>query len=181
MEVHLKSWAATSAVVALVLALVSGSTGVGAQTPSPSPSPSPSPAPQCSDQVDNDGDGFVDFPDDAACHATDDDSEEIHGDPAPTLVVIRYRDGDGSFVGQVSTALRACLRDRVVVVRREVSGRDPVLWRASTAPDGDWKTARFPRANGRFYAVAKPKFFRTSTGGFSMCSRKRSTTIRVHR
>lgn len=175
----MKTWAATSAVFALVLALISGATGVGAQTPAPSPSPSP--APQCSDKVDNDGDGKVDFPDDEGCYATDDDLEGNQGDPAPTEVLIRYRERDAAFVGEVRSAIRACPGERAVVVRRQIPGRDRVLWRASTAPDGDWKTGEFPRATGRFYAVAKAKFFRTSTGGFSICTETRSTTIRVRR
>jgi hypothetical protein len=45
-------------------------------TPSPTPEPTASPVPpQCSDGIDNDGDGFTDYPDDLKCTGPLDDDE----------------------------------------------------------------------------------------------------------
>lgn len=45
--------------------------------------PPPPPPPQCSDGVDNDGDGKIDFPDDPGCESPDDDSESPDPPPPP--------------------------------------------------------------------------------------------------
>jgi hypothetical protein len=45
-------------------------------TPSPTiPEPTPTPAPQCSDGIDNDSDGLIDFPLDLGCTGPDDNDE----------------------------------------------------------------------------------------------------------
>jgi large repetitive protein len=49
--------------------------------------------PQCSDGIDNDGDGLVDFPDDPGCTSPDDDSED--SPPSPQCSDGRDNDGDG--------------------------------------------------------------------------------------
>ena len=49
-------------------------------TPPPPPPPPPPPSPQCSDGVDNDGDGQTDFPDDPGCSSATDTTES----PNPT-------------------------------------------------------------------------------------------------
>src|SRR5262245_48781761 len=48
---------------------------------------------QCSDGIDNDGDGLVDFPDDPGCTSIEDDSEDSL--PAPQCSDGRDNDGDG--------------------------------------------------------------------------------------
>lgn len=40
-------------------------------------------APQCSDGIDNDGDGYVDYPDDPGCSSAADDDESDHPTPTP--------------------------------------------------------------------------------------------------
>ncbi len=49
--------------------------------------------PQCSDGIDNDGDGLIDFPDDPGCTSPDDDSEDSL--PSPQCSDGRDNDGDG--------------------------------------------------------------------------------------
>jgi len=44
-------------------------------TPEPSSTPTPTPAPECSDGIDNDGDGDTDYPNDGRCLSPDDNSE----------------------------------------------------------------------------------------------------------
>nr|HEX4317520.1 hypothetical protein [Kofleriaceae bacterium] len=50
-------------------------------------------APQCSDGIDNDGDGLIDFPDDPGCVSAEDDSEDSL--PSPACSDGRDNDGDG--------------------------------------------------------------------------------------
>src|ERR1041385_3292181 len=49
--------------------------------------------PQCSEGIENDGDGLGDFPDDPGCTSTEDDSED--SPPAPQCSDGRDNDGDG--------------------------------------------------------------------------------------
>ncbi len=49
--------------------------------------------PQCSDGIDNDGDGLIDFPDDPGCISTEDDSED--SPTSPQCSDGRDNDGDG--------------------------------------------------------------------------------------
>ena len=51
-----------------------------APTPIPTPTPTPVPLPACSNFTDDDGDGFVDFPDDPGCSSSSDDEEDIDAD-----------------------------------------------------------------------------------------------------
>jgi hypothetical protein len=51
------------------------------------------PAPQCSDGIDNDGDGAIDFPDDLGCVSPDDDTE--NSPTSPQCDDGRDNDGDG--------------------------------------------------------------------------------------
>jgi hypothetical protein len=44
-------------------------------TPEPTSTPTPTPAPECSDGIDNDGDGDTDYPNDGRCLSPDDNSE----------------------------------------------------------------------------------------------------------
>lgn len=44
-------------------------------TPAPTPEPTPTPVPECADGVDNDLDGWIDFPDDPSCTSPSFDSE----------------------------------------------------------------------------------------------------------
>lgn len=58
--------------------------------------PPPAPAPQCSDSVDNDGDGLVDFPADPGCtSATDNDETNVAPPPKPACSDGADNDGDG--------------------------------------------------------------------------------------
>ena len=50
----------------------------------PPPPPPPPPSPQCSDSVDNDGDGLIDYPADPGCgDASDDDETDVAPPPPP--------------------------------------------------------------------------------------------------
>jgi len=64
--------------------------GCGDDVPSNPDAPS---GPQCSDGVDNDGDGLVDYPDDLGCSDANDDTED--STPQPQCDDGRDNDGDG--------------------------------------------------------------------------------------
>lgn len=59
------------------------------------PGPPPPPPPQCSDGIDNDGDGFIDFPDDPGCVSPQDNNETDPVPPRPACSDGRDNDGDG--------------------------------------------------------------------------------------
>jgi hypothetical protein len=48
--------------------------------PTPTPTPTPVPPPECSNLKDDDGDGFVDFPQDPGCSSSSDEEENIDAD-----------------------------------------------------------------------------------------------------
>jgi CSLREA domain-containing protein len=53
------------------------------------------PATQCSDLVDNDGDGLIDYPADPGCESAADDSESPDPPPPPQCSDLQDNDGDG--------------------------------------------------------------------------------------
>ena len=66
------------------------------QSPSPSPSPTGPRIPQCSDEIDNDGDGLIDFGRDPGCSSPqDDDERDVGGETPPQCQNGRDDDGDG--------------------------------------------------------------------------------------
>jgi hypothetical protein len=153
----------------LLLMLVAAAVGAGTAAAEP---------PQCNDTVDNDGDGYVDFPEDPDCQDASDDAEAVTGHGFPATVTIRYSSRLDRFQGAVVDNRDECARDRVAVLKRVRRGQDRIMWRAATGPRGRWKSADFPRAHGKFYAVLKEKIFE-SNGTFLLCERDRSVTIRV--
>ena len=61
---------------------------------------------QCADEVDNDGDGLTDYPDDPDCASEDDNDEGPGCEHCNTLITIRYTKRE-QFLGQVPAELRS--------------------------------------------------------------------------
>lgn len=154
--------------VLMTVAVVGGSTPISAQAPPP----------ECSDGTDNDNDGATDFPDDQHCENPEDNSEYGHSDHL-NHVTIRFSERGDVFRGRVHASLNACKPNRAVIVRKAVPGKDEVVWRAGTDPEGRWRTKPFPRAQGRYYAFLPQQVVRTDEGYASCGQPDRSEAIRV--
>jgi hypothetical protein len=135
-------------------------------------SPSHPPA-ECSDGVDNDGDGEIDL-NDRDCRSADDPSE------APltqTSVTLRYkRRPPRGFTGQVGTGYARCQRGRRVVIRRTDHG---IVGRDRTDGDGNFFVP-FPPRRG-FYQARVLERTVTINGEPFTCSADRSPVIRTRR
>ena len=166
----------------------SGSATTSPTTTSPSPTPtqsSASPTPtnttsspppnQCSDGVDNDGDGAVDG-NDQGC--ADGDGDESTGDapPAqafPTTVSGRYDDGQNRHEGRVNAGPKRCEKGRKVVVKKVRVGRDKVVGSDTSNRAGAWSVTD-RGADGTYYSVAKKKTFTKADGTVVTCRSDRS-------
>jgi len=126
----------------------------------------------CDDGVDNDGDGFIDFPDDPGCTSDTDDSEEPFNVPEPTTtrharkVGISFDHQRGQLV--VTGRLRVpdgfvrCSRHMTVEVQQRLNGRWVTQTSDTTSRSGRYKAALEDLA-GRYRAVA-PKDRLTNAG-----------------
>lgn len=157
-------------ILLLCLALVGG-----ALSWAPAASAEP---PECGDGVDNDGDGFTDYPNDPECDSAE-DSPEIFGDGRfPTHITIRYDRREAHFIGELGNVPRGCLSDRLVRLKRPRQGRDHVVDRDRTDAHHVW-VIRKKDAHGKFYAVA-PRSERARRDGTTVqCARITSVTIIV--
>jgi hypothetical protein len=136
------------------------------------------PLPDCRDEVDNDNDGFIDFPDDFDCASPDDLSESVTSSQPVSNVTIRYEPERARFAGGLTTPDEPrCEPGRRVKVKKVRPGRNLVIGRDRTNRRGNWVVPR-RRPHGRFYAVAMPEFRFSDSEGVD-CARQRSVTIRV--
>jgi hypothetical protein len=124
---------------------------------------------QCDDDLDNDGDGRVDYPDDSGC-ASADDNDERDG-----VITLRYdgKDRGGSFKGAVVHTFVRCQRNRAVTLIRVRPGRDNKLASVLSNRRGNWRINR-PGSHGKFYVDVARKV----VDGFD-CSQDWSVTIIV--
>ncbi len=146
------------------------------------PGPDPDPEPQCSDGVDNDNDGFTDFPDDPDCDSVEDDSEADVGGRFATNLTIRY-DGDAqppAFKGKAGSGRRECKQGRTVLLKKVVPGPNRTVGQDTTNRRGNWRIVK-RRARGRFYAVVRGETKTADGGATLVCGRDRSVTIRIRR
>jgi len=141
------------------------------------------PPPECSDGVDNEGDGFGDFPEDPECSDAEDSSEgfgcpSYSGAASSCLasgVTIRYT-GD-RFTGAVAHARDECVIWRLVKLKKVLPGPNRTLGRDYTGSRGIWRIDAFPDPHGRFYAVAPETTVTDEDGTEVVCPRDRSVTI----
>jgi hypothetical protein len=138
----------------------------------------------CDDEVDNDGDGSTDYPDDPGCKSPDDNDEYNlppdcnNGDcEAESTITIRYSviHGRARFLGQLQTRVEECAPDREIVLKKPRPGPDLVVASDLTDDAGIWRIP-FPDASGRFYARSPVKRYENVS-----CLGDRSVTLRIQR
>lgn len=96
----------------------------------------------------------------------------------PVSLSIRYDKNRRQFLGSVRSPRPECRSHSAVVLKRGRPGRDQTIWRASSNDKGIWRSDRFPKARGRFRAVAEPKIaFITESGARLKCPGYKSVTI----
>src|SRR5262249_19509662 len=88
------------ALLVAALCVGAGACGGGAAPPLPAAPPPP----QCSDGVDNDGDGLIDFPQDPGCFGADDDDEfNVHPTACPPNDLVQDITAAGEATVTIST------------------------------------------------------------------------------
>ena len=145
--------------------------------------PPPPPAePQCSDGVDNDGDGAIDFPDDNDCDNIEDNNEADVGGRFPTAITIRYnrKATPPAFKGALASPRRECVVGRTIILKKKRPGKDRIVGRDTSNRRGNWEIVK-RRARGRYYAVVRGSSQTTAGGATVICGRDRSVTIAVTR
>ncbi len=144
--------------------------------------------PQCSDDVDNDGDGLVDAAD-PGCrdrqgnyNPNDNDETDVERQTrrVATTLTIRYNRASGKFKGAVGSARKRCQTRRFVTLKKKRSGRNRTVGSDNSNRFGNW-SVRKRRARGRFYAVVSRVVRTARNGDRLICLRDRSVTIRVRR
>jgi len=112
-------------------------------TPTPTPTPVPTPAPlsACSDGLDNDGDGFIDYPADPGCDDANDNDEfnQAPGEDLTTQLVINDDWGRG-YCAEV-TVTNSGISQIDWVVSFHIEGKVRNLWNAIWLQKGDTVTA----------------------------------------
>lgn len=156
----------------LALALLASLFAVPAQTALAEPA-------ECGDAIDNDNDGAADYPEDGDCNSAQDDSEATTSQPAPAYLTIRYDRGTRRFLGYLTDHVeRGCRSNRLVRVKKVVSGPNKVIGSDRTDGNYDWVIPK-ENARGRFYAVG-PEVTKLRRDGTTVtCDRLRSVTIRI--
>lgn len=124
---------------------------------------------QCSDGIDNDGDGDVDLAD-AGCTDLLDDSEDSD-QPVDAASTISAKFRRGAIKGKVGSDDPACVAGRKVVVKK---GTRKVG--SSTTKDSGAYSVKIGRKKGRFSATVKPS---TANGGTVNCLQKKSRIVKV--
>ena len=110
-------------------------------TPQPTPAPTPEPSFECSDGVDNDNDGLVDFPNDPGCDTANDDDEfnQTGGDEVTADVNINDDWGRGYCAQVTVTNNTSSQADWVVSFPIEGNVRN--MWSATYDQSGNTVTA----------------------------------------
>jgi Bacterial Ig-like domain (group 1) len=137
------------------------------------------PVTECSDGIDNDGDGQVDFPADPGCDDAQDDTEVSEGSEtifADSEVTIGY--GKGAFKGQVTSTDDRCEPQRVVKIKKAKPGKDGNAGSDTTNAQGRYRVSK-PNADGRYYARVAKREITLATGDVLVCRGARSSTIKV--
>lgn len=139
--------------------------------------------PACSDGVDNDGDGRIDFPNDPGCASASDTSEVDGGTGGnvirvATNLTIRYDGEAGAFKGAAGSSRKRCQRARQVTVKKIVPGPNRVIGRDQTNRFGNWRVDK-KRVNGRYYATVSKKRINLASGDVLVCQRDRSVIIKL--
>ena len=134
----------------------------------------------CHDGIDNDGDGYLDYPSDTACESFEGVGEmtDDHGYFA-TNITIHYRQRLRLWEGEVGAPHVRCQRGRAVRLKRALRGyRDPVVGEDISSDAGEWRITTGNRP-GRYYVTTPDKYFTNTTGDTVRCARDRSITVRI--
>jgi protocatechuate 3,4-dioxygenase beta subunit len=144
--------------------------------------PPPPPEPACSDGIDNDGDGRIDFPADEDCTDELDNAERDIGGRFNTTITIRYnrKARPPAFVGALASERDECTEGRRVVLKKKRPGKDRVVGRDSSNRRGNWKIVK-RRARGRYFAVVRARTSSVGSGATVVCNRDVSVTITIRR
>lgn len=134
----------------------------------------------CHDGIDNDGDGYIDYPSDPTCESFEGVSEMVDDHSSVgTNVTIRYRPRLRRWEGAIGSPIARCQRGRTVLLKRALRDhRDPVAGADLSDRNGIWRITKGHRA-GRYYAIARYKEFTNAAGDTVRCARDRSVTIRI--
>lgn len=145
--------------------------------------PPPPPNPACSDGIDNDKDGRIDFPADEDCTDELDNAERDIGGRFNTTITIRYnrKARPRAFKGALASQRDECTEGRTVILKKKRPGKDRVVGRdGSSNRFGNWEITK-RRARGRYYAVVRARTSTAGSGATIVCNRDRSVTITVRR
>jgi hypothetical protein len=149
---------------------------------------------ECSDGIDNEGDGTTDYPDDAGCFGTEDDSEESDSGPSSerrparevTLRSFRHvRLPEKSRPALRVAVLLESSDDRCVLgagVRLEMrtGGEWVTLRDEQVRPSGWWKTLVPDRRAPYRVVVPRSRHVSEDYGGIIVCERKSNESRHRH-
>lgn len=94
----------------------------------------------------------------------------------PTRISIRYSNDAQAILGKLRSPEFRCERRRAVVLKQEVTGKDPVIARTRSTRQSGY-SFRFPRpAEGRYYTKAWPRTLERN-GVITRCEPDRSPTL----
>ena len=99
---------------------------------------------------------------------------------ASSIISLSHSLNPHAFSGRVSSASRACMGGREVVINRTRSGRDEVVGRARTNASGTWRIPHRRAGAGSYYATSKSRTVRVG-GDTLVCRATRSRAISVPR
>ena len=138
--------------------------------------------PECSDGLDNDGDGDIDGNDPGCADAADDDESD---DPPPppnrvdTDVTFGHNNsGNSPFFGRVDSDKKKCEKNRLVKVKKTGSGN--TVAKDRTDGSGNWRKKHGKNLkDGRYFAKVKKKQFTNSKGRLIICRGAKSPSFGV--
>jgi len=140
-------------------------------TPTPAPTPTPTPAPPtptpaptnppfsaCSDGVDNDGDGLVDFPDDPGCDSESDNDEFNDTGSGEVEADVFINDDWGTGYCAVVTVINNSSSANDWVVSFPIEGKVRNMWSATYEQNGSTVTAEGVNWNNMVQAGSTQSF-----------------------
>lgn len=110
-------------------------------TPTPTPSPTNPPSSACSDGVDNDSDGLIDFPDDPGCDSDSDNDEFNETGSGEVEADVYINDDWGTGYCAVVTVINNSSSSSDWVVSFPIEGNVRNMWSATYQQNGNTVTA----------------------------------------
>ena len=127
-------------------------------TPTPAPTPTNPPSSACSDGVDNDGDGLVDFPDDPGCDSKSDNDEFNETGVGEVKADVFINDDWGTGYCAVVTVINNGSTSSDWVVSFPIEGNVRNMWSATYQQNGSTVTAEGVNWNNVVQAGSKTSF-----------------------